>query len=54
MRSKFFYFAEVVSEPDFISELSQLGIECHHSFEFRNSFGGAAIEEVDAYTNLQK
>lgn len=30
-----FYFADVDSEPDFISELSQLGIECHHSFEFR-------------------
>ena len=42
-----FYFTDVVSEPDFISEFSQLSIECHNPFEFRNSFGGANIEEFD-------
>jgi Glycosyltransferase Family 4 len=42
-----FYFTDVIGEPKFLNEFSQLGIACHHSSEFPNSVRGGDIEEFD-------
>jgi glycosyltransferase involved in cell wall biosynthesis len=42
-----FYFADLAGEPDFIDEFSQLGIKCHHPFEFGGSVvGGDSAEDI--------
>src|SRR5262249_8569777 len=42
-----FFFTDLLGEPDFISEFSQLGVSCHHWREFGSSIGdGDNIEDI--------